>query len=249
MPRKALSAEAMRAKSDKAEAEAMVLRINAEKKEVTQLMDTSPDIVGPLLQHAKKLANKENTFMQAGLGKQPAQPQPLKLKVPLHGPSPEERASLLAFPLDRHAHKIARLGIQELYLILFELNPLRFTPYALQSMRCKGQSHPSKEQLQQLLEYVTQLDADTELPKTAFTTLQDVVDLALKSLESMPYDRSEQVRLPPSWPLDGIYGIVSRSPEMIVVQHKFSQQEASVKPSMSFSWDRSPDSGLCEEPL
>ena len=105
--------------------------------------------------------------------------------------------------------------------ILGALEPF-FTPEYISRLRPSARRAIPKPSLMQLMEFLTGMRADTWIgtngPLKSF-------DSSMCALNNLRGRRGRELRLPPSWPLDGVYRVYVSDEGQICIQHKFIEQK------------------------
>eukprot|EP00971_Amphidinium_carterae_P350170 6491414-Amphidinium_carterae.1 len=234
MPRKC-SVEQLAAKAVKEQDNARKHMHAARKARVNVLMAENPSLVQAILDSAEEIVAKN---VQAP--EQPLQ-APRGSAKPAAVPDLSTREAALQVEIDRHAHKVGKLSLDDLKCLLFEINEYRFSPFQLKALKEKShQRDVSKETLCKVLQFVTTVGAETELGTGFFRTRADVLAyIRLQRAQLGGTDRSAVLPLPPDWAQHGVFRVTEATVDHILVMHKFSGLVVTVPNSQheNLIWD------------
>ena len=133
-------------------------------------------------------------------------------------PTSESELSLnLARPIDRQNYKLKMLPVKDMKLLLYQCNKISFTPWNLKSLLKKGQREVSKSSLCQVIEYISGVSEDSDMSGGFFATIGDLAT-HLQKLNRLMGDRGASLVMPPDWPNAGIYNIIERSEDELVLK-------------------------------
>eukprot|EP00971_Amphidinium_carterae_P350254 6491458-Amphidinium_carterae.2 len=205
------------------------------KARINQIMTEHPALVQPILETAEELVVGVNQSPESAPG------VARSVAAPALVPDQQARALALKENISKDAHKVAKLTLEDMKIILYEINEFRFSAFQLKALKEKAhQRDVSKDTLCKVLEFVTSVGSDTELGVGFFKTREDVLNyVQLQKAQLGSVDRSAVLPLPPDWSQHGIYRISEKNAEHIIVAHKFSNLVVTV-PNSEFEnllWD------------
>eukprot|EP00971_Amphidinium_carterae_P327162 6458339-Amphidinium_carterae.3 len=209
------------------------------KARINVIMTEHPALVQPILEAAEELVVAVNQSPEAATSVARGGARPALV------PDQNARALELKVEIDKHAHKVSKLTLDDLKCILYEINEFRFSAFQLKALKEKShQRDVSKDTLCKVLEFVTSVGGDTELGTGFFKSREDVLNyVKLQQAQLGTMDRSAVLPLPPDWSQHGIYRITEKTVEHILVAHKFSNLIVTVPNSefdnLNLLWDAS----------
>ena len=210
-----LKAREMQARASKMAAAGKVLEVN-------DIMKRYPHLVGDILKFPKELSNLP---VDADLGPKPP------IAEARGCPTSESELSLaLARPIDRQNYKLKMLPVKDMKMLLYQCNKVAFTPWNLKSLLKKGQREVSKSSLCQVIGYISGVSEDSDMSGGFFATIGDLAT-HLQKLSRLRGDRGASLVMPPDWPKVGVYTIIERTEEQLVLRKIGNETLVVINPS------------------
>ena len=203
--------------------EQMMARARAMQEKVSKLSQNSQVAeVEEIMKAHKHLVPAIHRYCRQLVEAPPAAAQ--ELQAP---PSPavtltaeQHLQAALARPIDRQNYRMEMLPIKDMKTVLYMCNGDAFSPWALKALQNKGARDCSKLELCKVLEFISGIAGQSDLSNQFFKTIGDI-GRHMKALSDSRGDRGASLKLPPDWCEQGVYQIIRRSSDELVVKNRF----------------------------
>lgn len=177
-------------------------------EKVKALLQNRPELVQATLTHLENLMDETSQDMAKTPVKAGPGPQGSPSQGSLGGH--EEGTSPLSEDVPVCYTSIEELSVKLLKQILFQCEPIAFGPFAIRALAKRGAREVAKQNLTQLIEYVTGVEPSVTIngEERKFTNLiQRLVDLS-----NGRGNLGRSLQLPPDWARQGFYEITDVNP-------------------------------------
>lgn len=222
--------ESAAAKAARLQRQAVVLQQQATLEKVKAILASRPDLVQLTLNHLESLTSDTNLPIASSPGtpRFAADLDGAESSCDHDGPStPSSKASSAEIgaavaPARRgqpddvpECHtSIETLSVKFLKLLLFNTEPVSFSPFAIKAMAKRGSRDASKANLCELIEFVTSIEPTVTISGDERKWENLVQRMA--DLNAARGHLGRNLPLPPDWQQNGFYKIVCTDPELTI---------------------------------
>ena len=179
--------------------------------------------MGDILEFAKELSNLP---VDADLGPKPP------IAEARGCPTSEIELSLaLARPIGRQNYKLKMRPVKDMRMLLYRCNKIALTPWNLKSLPKKGQREVSKSSVCQVIGYISGVTEDSDMSGCFFASIGDLAT-HLQKLSRLRGDRGASLVMPLGCPNAGIYTIIERSGDELVLRKIGNETLVVINPSL-----------------